>query len=213
VLVDLPGVGSNLADHGGLDVDSGYRGAARARPILHLVATFHSSRVPTDGPPDLMLWLSDPRGDPPIFEIDVVLLKPRSRGSVRLRSADPSEPPSIELPGLRDPLDAERLGEGFERGLDVALRPEIRHLCEAGPSPGHDIDVRAEAYSIPHAVGTCSMGLRPEEGAVVDGSGRVHGAERLSVVDASIIPNGPAGFSHVTTIMLAERLSEAGPFG
>jgi choline dehydrogenase-like flavoprotein len=41
----------------------------------------------------------------------------------------------------------------------------------------------------------------------------VHGAERLSVVDASIIPNGPAGFSHVTTIMLAERLSEAGPFG
>jgi choline dehydrogenase len=62
-----------------------------------------------------MLRLSGPRGDPPIFEIDVVLLSPRSRGTVRLRSADPTDPPCIELPNLRDPFDVERLAEGYRR--------------------------------------------------------------------------------------------------
>jgi choline dehydrogenase-like flavoprotein len=56
-------------------------------------------------------------------------------------------------------------------------------------------------------VGTCAMGPRPEDGAVVDSSGHVHGVDRLSVVDASIIPDAPAGFPHLITIMLAERLS------
>jgi choline dehydrogenase len=52
------------------------------------------------------------------------------------------------------------------------------------------------------------MGPRPEDGAVVDTHGRVHGTERFSVVDASIVPNGPPAFTHLPTIMLAERLSE-----
>lgn len=52
------------------------------------------------------------------------------------------------------------------------------------------------------------MGSAPDEGAVVDSAGRVHGTERFSVVDASIVPNGPSGFTHIPTVMLAERLSE-----
>jgi choline dehydrogenase-like flavoprotein len=52
------------------------------------------------------------------------------------------------------------------------------------------------------------MGRRPEDGAVVDASGRVHGTERLSVIDASIMPDVPSGFTHIPTIMIAERLSE-----
>ena len=83
-----------------------------------------------------MLWLSDPRGDPPVFEIDVVLLRPRSRGTVRLRSVDPTEPPSIALPNMSDPFDVERLAEGYRRGHEVASRPELRRLCDATPSPG-----------------------------------------------------------------------------
>ena len=213
VRIDLPGVGANLADHGALDIDGGYRGPARTTPILHLIATFHSSAA-SDEPPDLMLWLSDPRGDPPIFEIDVVLLRPRSRGNVRLRSADPSQPPRIELPNLRDPFDVERLAEGYRRGHEVASRPEIRRLCDDPPSPEirsadelRDL-IHAEGYSLPHVVGTCSMGPRPDQGAVVDSAGRVHGTERLSVVDASIIPTAPSAFTHIPTIMIAERLSE-----
>jgi choline dehydrogenase len=214
VRLDLPGVGANLADHGGVDIDCGYRGPARSAPILHLIANFHSAAAASDEAPDLMLWLSDPRGDPPIFEIDVVLLRPRSRGTVRLRSADPTRPPCIALPNLRDPFDVERLSEGYLRGREVASRPEVRRLCAAPLSPhtrGADKLpdlIRAEAYSFPHVVGTCSMGPRTDDGAVVDSSGRVHGTDRLSVVDASIVPNGPSGFTHIPTIMIAERLAE-----
>jgi choline dehydrogenase len=125
VRLDLPGVGANLADHAGVDIDCGYRGPARSAPLFHLLATFHSSATPSDEAPDLMLWLSDPRGDPPVFEIDVGLLRPRSRGTVRLRSADPAEPPRIELPGLRDPSDAERLAEAYLRGLAFTHIPVV----------------------------------------------------------------------------------------
>jgi choline dehydrogenase len=52
------------------------------------------------------------------------------------------------------------------------------------------------------------MGPSPDDGDVVDAMGRVHGVERLSVIDASVIPEPPSGFPHIITIMLAERLSE-----
>lgn len=215
VRADLPGVGAGLADHPGVDIDLGACERGRAGPILHVVATFHSAAAPSDGPPDLMLWLSDPPGgpgDPATFEIDVVLLKPRSRGTVRLRSTDPADPPRIDLPGLRTTNDVDRLAEGYLRGREVASRPEVRRLC-AGASPVEDgvelrNSIRADSYSIPHVVGTCSMGPSPDDGAVVDASGCVYGTERLSVIDASIIPDAPSGFPHIITIMLAERLSE-----
>jgi choline dehydrogenase-like flavoprotein len=93
----------------------------------------------------------------------------------------------------------------------VANNPEVRRLC-SGPAPSEPDDlhklIRAEVYSIPHVVGTCAMGPRSEDGAVVDASGHVHGTERLSVVDASIMPDVPSGFTHIPTIMIAERLSE-----
>ncbi len=50
------------------------------------------------------------------------------------------------------------------------------------------------------------MGPRPEDGAVVDTPGRVHGTDRLSVIDASIVPNGPSAFTHIPVVMIAERL-------
>ncbi|MBI3649003.1 MAG: GMC family oxidoreductase N-terminal domain-containing protein [Actinobacteria bacterium] len=212
VLLDLPGVGANLADHPAVDIDPGYRGAARDAPVLHSIATFHSGAASSDAPPDLMLWVADPRGTPPEFSIDVVLLKPRSRGTVRLRSADPTDPPRIDLPDLREGSDVERLAEAYLRAWEVASRPEIRHLCADMP-PEIDAEdlrgwIRANSYSNPHVVGTCSMGPSPDDGAVVDASGRVHGTEQLSVVDASIMPDAPSGFPHIPTIMIAERLSE-----
>jgi choline dehydrogenase len=217
VRVELPGVGANLADHPSVTIDCGYRGPARTAPVLHFIATFHSAGTSTGEPPDLMLWMSDPEGPaegPASAEIEVVLLKPRSRGSVWLRSADPAEPPRVELPTLSDPADGERLAEGYLRGLEVARRPEIRRLCAAPPSPqvnGSD-DVleliRADRYSLPHVVGTCAMGSDPDAGAVVDAAGRVHGTVALSVVDASIMPDVPSGFPHIPTIMIAERISE-----
>jgi choline dehydrogenase len=204
VRVELPGVGANLSDHPAVAIDCGYRGPARADPVLHAAATFHSSATPTAQAPDLMFWISDPE-EPDGFEIDVVLLKPRSRGHVRLRSAEPADPPRIELPGLSEPVDVERLAEGCGRALELAEHPEIRRLCSA-PVLGGSLD---EVRSLPHTVGTCAMGPRPAQGAVVDARGRVHGVDGITIADASIMPDVPSGFTHLSTIMIAERLAEA----
>jgi choline dehydrogenase len=213
VRVDLPGVGENLSDHPGVDLDSGWRGMAKTGPALHSIATFRSSMAPPGGAPDLMFWLTDPEGEDPRFSLDPILLKPRSRGTVRLRSANPTDPPRIALPGLRDPADIDRLAEGYDRSLELVNRPEIRRLAPEAPAsnPGSLAGLRQRvvenAYSIPHVVGTCRMGPSPEAGDVVDALGRVHGVEGLSVIDASIIPDAPSGFPHLITIMLAEHLA------
>ncbi|MFL6205800.1 MAG: GMC family oxidoreductase [Acidimicrobiales bacterium] len=211
VVADVGGVGSNLCDHPDVYVDVGYHGEVRAAPVLHTIATFHSSGRPTSESPDLLLWLTDPSEGDPEFGIEVVLLRPRSRGSVQLRSADPTDPPAIELPNLDDPDDVVRLAEGYRRALEVANHPSVQSLCDGGRlAEPDDLDglIRAEVLSLPHVVGTCAMGPRPEDGAVVDPSARVHGTGRLTVVDASIMPDVPSGFTHIPTIMLAERLSE-----
>jgi choline dehydrogenase len=213
ILVDLAGVGANLADHSGVDLDSGWRGGGVDGPVLHSIATFRSSAAPTGSGQDLMFWVTDPAGAQPGFSFDPVLLRPRSRGSVRLRSADPTEPPRIELPGVREPADVDRLVEGYQRGLELANRSEIRRLCaEPAPSdPGNLAALRRvilqNAYSIPHVVGTCAMGPSPGNGAVVDAHGRVHGVAGLAVVDASIVPEPTSGFPHIITMMIAEHLS------
>lgn len=144
VRLDLPGVGANLADHAGVDIDCGYRGAARAAPILHLIATFHTTLAASDDAPDMMLWLSDPRGDPPIFEIDIVLLRPRARGTVRLRSRDPAEPPLIQLPDRCDPIDIQRLAEGYFKastsrpnlGSEASVPPRRHGTRDSRPNSG-----------------------------------------------------------------------------
>jgi choline dehydrogenase len=205
VHADVPEVGENLADHPATGVDCGYRGPAAPDAILHAIATFRSSSAPSDAPPDLMIWTGDPEADDE-HELGVVLLKPRSRGRVRLRSADPAAAPVIELPALADPHDVERLAEGYRIALDVANRPELRQVC-SGPAPAApegDLEefIRGDAYSLPHVVGTCAIGN------VVDRLGRVHGVEGLTVADASIMPDVPSGFTHFPAIMLAERLSE-----
>jgi choline dehydrogenase len=211
IVADLPGVGANLADHPGVDRDTGWRGPGQRGPILHSLATWRSSRAATDAP-DLMFWLTDPDGDDPAVYLDPILLKPDSRGSVRLRSADPTAPPRISLPGVTEPRDVERLAEGYELALEILADPALRpQLSEPPPASLASFEVRdavmAGAYSIPHVVGTCRMGPSRGGGDVVDARGQVHGVDGLRVIDASIIPEPPSGFPYVITIMIAERLS------
>ncbi|MBA3687333.1 MAG: FAD-dependent oxidoreductase [Chloroflexi bacterium] len=215
VLVDLPGVGENLADHPGTELDTGWRGDPPAgAPVLHTIATFRSSTQPRDRPPDLMFWVTDPTPGQPAFYLDPILLKPTSRGSVRLRSSDPEDKPRVTLPGLRESHDVERLAEAYLLGLELAIYPAVRTLAnEPAPAPpGSHKELRAQviagSYSNPHVVGTCRMGPSPANGDVVDALGRVHGIEQLSVIDASVIPDAPSGFPHVITLMVAEHLSE-----
>ena len=213
VVVDLAGVGANLADHPSVDVMADWQGTARETPVLHSIATFHSEAAAATEPPDLMLWTLDPRGDPASFEIDAIVLKPHSRGRVRLRSTDPAATPRIELPGLRDDRDVTRMAEAYRRGWQVmsgkAMR--LRGVRPASALPATEAELRSfvasNAYSVPHVVGTCAMGPAADAGAVVNAACRVHGVEGLYVVDASIIPQPSAGFPHIITIAIAETIA------
>jgi len=211
VRVESPGVGGNLTDHPSFYLDFGYAGEGREAPLLHSIATFHSEQAAKDRPPDLMFWISDPTGEPAEFGFEIVLLKPEGRGTVRLRSSHPLEPPAITLPRPSD-FDLDRLCEGHRRAYEIAMLPEFRAHCE--PPSGDASDgvlrelIQREIFSVPHTVGTCAMGSDPTAGAVVDTDGRVYGVEGLTVADASIMPEVPSGFTHIPTIMVAERLSE-----
>jgi choline dehydrogenase len=217
IVVDLPGVGGNLADHPGTDLDVGFSGDATCEAPRHTIATWRSRTQPADAPPDLMFWLGEPSEGDGRFYLDPVLLKPESRGSVRLRSGDPRDPPRITLPGLRSARDIDRLMEGYELGLAIANQPAIRALAAdpAPPTPSNRAELRERvvtgAYSLPHVVGTCRMGPSPDSGDVVDAAGRVHGVDGLRVIDASVIPHAPSGFPHLVTIMVAEHLADRVP--
>jgi choline dehydrogenase len=158
----------------------------------------------------MLFWLADPIGEPAAFTIECLLMRPRARGRVTLRSASPADPPRITLPSL-DAGDVERLGEAAMRAYDVAMRPEMRALCAAARPPQDPAGLRAwvleSRYSVPHVVGTCAMGASPADGAVVDANARVHGVERLRVVDASILPEPPSGFPNLITMMAAEHIA------
>ena len=211
---DLSGVGSNLGSDIAVDVDCGYRGKAQDAPSFRYVAIFHSSGQHQNDPPGLMFWPADPYGEPALYTIDTLLLRPKSRGSVRLRSSDVEAPPLIDLGILSEPIDLELLTEGWERAYEVAAHAALRRAC-GGPLTAsfhdrHDLRgiVRENAYPLPHVFGTCAMGPSSEDGAVVDLAGRVHGTQGLYVIDASIMPSVPSAFTHIPTIAMAERLSE-----
>jgi choline dehydrogenase len=156
-----------------------------------------------------MLWWSDPEVGADEFIVEIVLLKPQSRGAVRLRSNAASDKPRITLP-RPDDADVRRLSIGYAHAAELAMHENVQRFCDFPEVlTGETLTdfVRSTSFSIPHVVGTCSMGSSPEDGSVVDSKGFVHGVEGLSVIDASIIPEPLSGFPHLPTIMIAERLS------
>jgi choline dehydrogenase len=212
VVVDLAGVGSNLCDHPAVSLDLGYRGVQRHGPVLHTLASF-ASPAAEDAYPDLGLWSSDPEGDPAEGWLDVLLWRPRGRGHVRLASREPTEPPRIRLPTPTDE-DVVALAHGVRRALDVGATSALQ-MIRSGPQTVVPDEweplgawVRDNVYSLPHTVGTCAMGASPDDGAVVDATGRVYGVNGLYVADASILPGPPTGFPHLITLMMARRITD-----
>lgn len=198
VQADLP-VGEGLADHPSAYVEVDFKGVGRSAPVLHVVATFRSPGCRAEDAPDLMLWLSDPVG-PPTMEIECVLLRPRGRGRVRLRSGSCEDPPVIELPQL-EADDRDRLEHGLQLAIDVVSSSRLGRVgVRVQPLSAQEV-LAANRYSIPHYTGTCAMG------SVVDHQGAVLGTDGVTVADASIIPLAVSAFTQVPTIMLAEHLA------
>ncbi len=150
------------------------------------------------------------------FAIRVAVLRPESRGNLALASADPRTPPRIVQNFLAAERDRVTLRAGLRMAREVGQQAPLRPFVaeEAAPGPENwsdaalDAHIAATGISVHHPLGTCRMGPDPEEGAVVDGEFRVHGVERLRVVDASVMPDMVGGNINAPVIMIAEKAAD-----
>jgi choline dehydrogenase-like flavoprotein len=166
-------------------------------------------------PPNAALWLpgwKKPYEDG--YGIRPAILHPDSRGEVLLRSADPRDPVRIVTNFLSAPNDLATLRQGFKIAREVGNQPPLAPYRKAEIAPGPAVKTDAEidawirnvAMTVNHPASTCPMGRGPE--SVVDPQFRVHGAERLRVVDASAMPDLVSAHINACVLMMAERASD-----
>ncbi|MBF6238213.1 GMC family oxidoreductase N-terminal domain-containing protein [Nocardia otitidiscaviarum] len=142
------------------------------------------------------------------------LIYPKSRGELRLASADPYASPLIDPGYLTDSRDTEFLVEGIRIIREImahkAIAGDVIEELAPGPDLMDESALRAELpnriHSIYHPVGTCRMGV--DERAVVDPTLKVHGIEGLRVADASIMPSITGGNTNAPSYMIGEKAAE-----
>jgi choline dehydrogenase-like flavoprotein len=138
-------------------------------------------------------------------------LRPRSRGTVRLASADPQAPPLIDPNYWSDPYDREMSIRGFKLAREIMSRKSLRPFVKAEFLPGPNVKTDHEIFDYAckhaktdhHPVGTCRMGH--DAMAVVTPDLKVRGIEGLRVCDASIMPRITSGNTNAPAIMIAEK--------
>jgi choline dehydrogenase len=215
VIKDLPGVGRNLHDHPTVSL----RFAASSEipvPEEHILggAFLYSGVDPQEPAPDIQFHIGIDSGDQGsqtiAVSLHVTLLRPVSRGQVRLGSSNSGDAPRIEINLLADPNDMKRMVSGVHRAREVwqALSLAKPGVFSLYPGPDQEIEpfIRSEGWAIWHPVGTCKMGV--DELAVVDPELRVYGIYGLRVADASVMPQVTSGNTNAPTIMIAERAAE-----
>jgi choline dehydrogenase len=170
--------------------------------------------------PDLQLLFTPASHDPqrfgtleraPGMSVAVCPTRPDSRGTIMAESPDPLAPPVIRPRYLGADADYDVLLAGIRMARAIFAAPALaRHsVRELLPGPGRTDDdslrefARGHGVTLYHPVGTCRMGEGPL--AVVDARLRVHGIERLRVIDASVMPVLTTGNTNAPTIMIAEK--------
>jgi choline dehydrogenase len=229
-LHDLPGVGGNLHDQPVVQVD--YTGtselAQQMRGFPHTgrrrdeqtIAKFPSSTC-SEGFDLHIFPVGGPRDDPDFegrtaaFTIGGALLRPLSRGSVRITGPGLDDQPLIDHRYLSDPegSDLRALVEVVERIRAVAAQPPLKSLLGAEVYPGRKNTDGALSNVLAstvvhyyHPAGSCKMGPAADPLAVVDQDGAVHGITGLFVGDASIMPIVVSGNTNMPTIVIGEKL-------
>ncbi len=143
--------------------------------------------------------------------INTCHLRPRSIGSVTLRSSDPLAEPAIDPAFVQDPYDWKISMEAFERGREILNAPAFKPLIRRERMPGRDVKsaegireyMKQWSKTDYHPVGSCKMGSDPM--AVVDTQLRVRGMGGLRVIDASIMPTLISGNTQAPSIMIGEK--------
>jgi len=148
------------------------------------------------------------------FTLQVDQLRPTSRGHIALNSADPTDKPAAYFNYLSNEHDLRELVEGYHKINELIMQPAFIASRGDRTAPEPDIKsateiedwIRATASTDYHPSGSCRMGN--DDDAVVDAEMKVHGIERLRVVDASVMPNIVSGNLNAPTQMIADRASD-----
>jgi choline dehydrogenase-like flavoprotein len=247
VVLEKPGVGSNLQDHlqirtmykvtGVPTLNERYRSLFRRAAMGLEYALFRTGPLSMAPSQFGFFTRSDPKreraniqfhvqplsldkfGDPlhtfPAFTMSVCNLRPASRGTVRLKSADPAAAPAIRPNYLSAGEDKQVAVDSIRVARKVARAPALAkfHPEEFMPGPKVRDDDDAALLkaagdigtTIFHPVGTAKMGLESDAAAVVDARLRVIGLQGLRVVDASVMPTITSGNTNSPTVMIAEK--------
>jgi choline dehydrogenase len=148
------------------------------------------------------------------FTASVCQLRPESRGSLRIGSADPAAPPEIRINYLSTEVDRSANVEGLKILRKILQAPALSPYVVEEVDPGAKVVTdeallsycRARGSTIYHPTSTCRMGNDPL--AVVDQRLRLRGIEGLRVVDASVMPDLVSGNTNAVVIMIAEKASD-----
>lgn len=244
VVADLPGVGANFQDHLEVPVqgetrdpisilgeDKGLRAALHMIRYLMTHRGLLSSNVVESGgfvdtagtgQPDIqfhvlpvLVGFADREPEPGHgLSIGPCFLRPRSRGTVKLKSADPRDGALFNANSLSDPQDVETLVRGVELAIRILEAPSLARLVKRRvlPKPGVEKDpealrsyIRQTAKTVFHPSGTAKMGRADDRMAVVGPDLKVHGVDGLRVSDASVMPTLVSGNTNAPAMMIAAR--------
>lgn len=157
------------------------------------------------------------------FQVLPLLLHPRSKGYLKLKSRNPFHRPLLYPNFFADSRDIDTLLEGIRETIKIVEQPEFQKLgvklynatvpgctqTEFNSDEYWRCYIRHLSATLHHQIGTCKMGPRSDNTSVVDANGRVHGVKNLRVADISIIPEPPSGHTAALSFLIGEKISDS----
>ncbi|MFH5227492.1 mycofactocin system GMC family oxidoreductase MftG [Antrihabitans spumae] len=206
VVAALPGVGAGFFDHPEVGIPyRPTRGGIADVPALQVVLNTDDIEFRTYTAPFAELV---PGSGDVVQRFGVVLMRPRSRGSVRLQDSDPRTDVAIDYRYLASESDKSAMHDAVLTGRRLLDDLIATGVVDAVSPDFSDARFLEHLGTSQHLGGTCRMGRSATDGAVVDARCQVFGVTGLSIVDASIIPSPLSRGPHATVVMMAERAAE-----